>query len=652
MSMDIKNVFYDIFDTIVSRTVQPEYVKKIWSTNIVKIFNLNISSVELYCLRNKIEIDLCNKSISKGHDGENTYYDTIKEIFNKVKVGCDFTNFLEICTNEEISIESSVLYVNEDILKSIKEYKKKKCKIYCLSDMYLSKQMVIEIFNNLGIAKYFNDIFVSCEYLKNKVSGRLYDVVLKQLKIKPESCLMIGDNKAKDYDMPISKGINAQHIDRSDKNNYYEEFMKNNSPEIVKKNLIELSKTNNENFNNMIYSLYNFIDRLYYKLIREEYNEVFFLAREGEYLKKLFDYYVDNNYGKKIKSHYLYVSRKATYLPSLKSLNEEDFSFLLDQYSYITIREFLSSLNFDKEEIKMIENDLIELFDIDKKIGWFKDSLELKVLKKSQVFKDIYETKRIEQNTLFKKYVKQHSNNKRIMIVDIGWNGSIQDNIQNILGKEYEVSGCYFGLCLRNQKYAGRKYGLVFANYPYQDKQYPLYFENRTIYEIMCGASHGSANKYILNNDKKVEVSLFSKKEEQAIYKNIVKPTQDKMFETYKRINEILCNKYYDNIEINKIYNKIQYNLLYKPTKEQLNFFDKIYHYENFGVFEFTTFNNSKKVGIKKIIKEHVKFFLKYGTYFDDTFWPVLKLHNNKMYIPYKLYKYRRNRRYKKDNLY
>ena len=145
---------------------------------------------------------------------------------------------------------------------------------------------------------------------------------------------------------------------------------------------------------------------------------------------------------------------------------------------------------------------------------------------------------------------------------------------------------------------------------------------------------------------------LFSKKEEQDIYKNVVKPAQDAMFNIFRDIVNVTSNKYYNDIEVQKVFNKIQFNLLYKPTKKQLNFFDKIYHYENFGVFEFTTFNNKSKVGIKKYIKEHIKFFLKYSTYFDDAFWPVLKLHNNKMKVPYLLYRSRRKRRYKKSNLF
>ena len=646
------NYFYDIFDTIVSRKIEPEYVKKIWATNIAKICSLDIDGTYLYNLRYNVEASLGQESVTKGFDCEITYKDIIRKIYDSLNIKIKFDNFYEICESEEIAIESKVLYVNEDIIKEIKKEKKAGHKVYCVSDMYLSKKMIIKMFENLKIDKYFDDIFVSSEYLYNKRSGKLYDIVLKKLKVKPENCTMIGDNFDKDCEIPKSKNMNAIHIDRSITYKFYQDFLNNNNPDKVIKDLKELSKKDNDNFNNMIFSLYNFIDKLYFKLKSENYNEVFFLAREGEYLKKLFDYYVENTYNSTIKSHYMYVSRKATYLPSLKPIAKEDFSYLLNQYSYVTVREFLKSLNLPEDGIKKIEKDLKNKLDFDTKIGWFKDSKEFKELKKSKVFQDVFETNRVEQNKLFKQYIKEFTNSKKLMIVDIGWNGSIQDNIQNILGKDYEVSGCYFGLCLRSNIYSGKKTGLVFSNDPYENKQYRLYYENRTLYEIMCGASHGSANKYVLNKDKRVEVLLFSKKEEQDIYKNVVKPAQDAMFNIFKDIVNVTSNKYYNDIEVQKVFNKIQFNLLYKPTKKQLNFFDKIYHYENFGVFEFTTFNNKSKVGIKKYIKEHIKFFLKYSTYFDDAFWPVLKLHNNKMKVPYLIYRNRRKRRYKKSNLF
>ena len=257
-----KNYLYDIFDTIVSRKVQPEYVKKMWATNMVKIFNLEISAIDLYKLRFDIEADLGKKALENGFDAEIIYDDIIKEIHGKLNTSIPYKDFLSKSKAEEIEIEANVLYTNEDVIKQIKEQRKNKGNIYCVSDMYLSKEMILSIFEKLGIANLFNDIFVSSEYKANKRSGKLYDIVLKELKAKSEDCIMYGDNKDKDCDMPLSKNIEAKHIDRSKLYKQYDEFLANNTPEKVNGDLWAISKENNDNFNNMIFSLYNFIDNL------------------------------------------------------------------------------------------------------------------------------------------------------------------------------------------------------------------------------------------------------------------------------------------------------------------------------------------------------------------------------------------------------
>ena len=165
-----KNYLYDIFDTIVSRKVQPEYVKKMWATNMVKIFNLEISAIDLYKLRFDIEADLGKKALENGFDAEIIYDDIIKEIHGKLNTNIPYKDFLSKSKAEEIEIEANVLYTNEDVIKQIKEQRKNKGNIYCVSDMYLSKEMILSIFEKLGIANLFNDIFafVNCFCIKIK----------------------------------------------------------------------------------------------------------------------------------------------------------------------------------------------------------------------------------------------------------------------------------------------------------------------------------------------------------------------------------------------------------------------------------------------------------------------------------------------------
>ena len=51
----------------------------------------------------------------------------------------------------------------------------------------------------------------------------------------------------------------------------------------------EYNKKDLHNFEKMTYPLYLFINNLYYRLIKNNSEKVFFFAREGQFLKRLFD---------------------------------------------------------------------------------------------------------------------------------------------------------------------------------------------------------------------------------------------------------------------------------------------------------------------------------------------------------------------------
>ena len=211
-----KYVFFDIFDTIVERTINPEHTKKLWANYMVKRLNLNMSITELYTLRNKLEYELGENNCKKGVDWEFAYSELTEALYKNIKPTQSQKEFEEIAEDIEVEVERNVQTTFKDIVDEIKKLKKEGKKIYCISDMYLSKNMIEKIFLKHGILDLFEYIYVSCEYHKSKKTGNLYDLVLKELKVKPEECTMVGDNKHSDYEMPLSKGLEAIHLDRTE----------------------------------------------------------------------------------------------------------------------------------------------------------------------------------------------------------------------------------------------------------------------------------------------------------------------------------------------------------------------------------------------------------------------------------------------------
>jgi len=102
-------------------------------------------------------------------------------------------------------------------------------------------------------------------------------------------------------------------------------------------------------FLDMALSHYLFTDRLYRAARAHGGQDLFFFAREGQMLKEMFDFYQTLRGGANpIRTHYLKVSRRSTFLLSLGPLIEEKFDVLFRQYHRISIIDFLKSLDLDE----------------------------------------------------------------------------------------------------------------------------------------------------------------------------------------------------------------------------------------------------------------------------------------------------------------
>ena len=102
--------------------------------------------------------------------------------------------------DKEKQLEAQVLTANSEI-KLIYNYAKMKGKrIVIVSDNYLPEKFLKSVLRRNGYTGFAN-IYVSCEYRKNKGSGTLFKEVIKHERVYPQSILHIGDNAHSDQKM-------------------------------------------------------------------------------------------------------------------------------------------------------------------------------------------------------------------------------------------------------------------------------------------------------------------------------------------------------------------------------------------------------------------------------------------------------------------
>lgn len=599
----VKYIAFDLFDTIISRDVHPEYVKKLWSKEMVNQLRINTSYEDLYNLRVAIEAELRQSNSAQGMDSEFHYRQLAESMFEKVvPTDLSFDSFFEVMKSLEINTELRVQRVNNDCVEVLNYYKDKGKRIICVSDFYLPHNDIEEILQHHGLLEYFEKIYVSCDYLLTKASGRLYGKLLNELQLTPDSMIMIGDNVLSDYRKARKNGIRSILIDRTNTYKAYEKFWeeKNDYDVVVERSNLYQGLGMNENFEEIAFTLYYFIDRLYQTLLQNSVKNVFFLSREGEFLKRLFDSYrEEQGYVKEqcINSHYLVVSRRSTFIASLDELEKETFEWLFLKYSEFSIYTFLSSLNFPEKDIIQISRHLP--CDLHELIKDFRNSTQFKLLLKMKQFKDCYEKIRVDQKKNLRSYLEQQDvdmNSEGLHVVDIGWVGTIQSNIFRTLGGDVAVTGYYIGLIYDSSKtdyVKNKKYGILFetdvSKKSIETRESKVYGHIQIIFELLLMASHGSASGYVQSEHVVKALTKEDEKEEQ-LYIHTIKPVQEKMVEIFSRILNAFKMTVISHHHYRRDFMKIHTELILFPNPKEKEFFNSLYHLDTFGKIGFSTY--------------------------------------------------------------
>ncbi len=381
-----------------------------------------------------------------------------------------------------------------------------------------------------------------------------------------------------------------------------------------------------DRFPELAFTLYYFIAKLYKRLKEENIKDVFFFAREGQLLKKLFDLYRDGNgAADEIRTHYLLVSRQSTMLPALKEIDEETFDVIFRQYIDISIYDFLASIGFQASEISEIGERI--KFDIHTEIEEFKDSVVYKRLVRDDRFRELYEIKRREQKKYFRQYIDSFGvdYSERMCVVDVGWKGTIQDNIFEFLNEEIEIVGFYIGLIGHGIVNArNRKEGILFNT---DLKKFSPYFfvfgDTTSLYETMLGASHGSACRYGIK-DGRIETFLVEDEREEKLFDNVVKPIQEYIESIFVNIDKA-CREV--GMPPEEFWADIHARMVFKPTGKQITTFANMYHRENFGIFKYSFFYG-KEIEADNRFKALCKLIRHPGEFLNSGYWAPAVLFN------------------------
>jgi hypothetical protein len=345
-------------------------------------------------------------------------------------------------------------------------------------------------------------------------------------------------------------------------------------------------------FPEMASSLFYFMECLYRVLNESKTEQVFFLSREGQPLMRMFEMYREKAGGRMV-SRYLEVSRRSTLLPSLAPISEEGFYTLFRQYRRMSLLEFLSSLGLEAHAGELagalgLPDGAEALREED-----FPTSGIFNSLKALPRFIEIYESERLERRRAFLAYLSELSGGAppaRLVVVDVGWKGTIQDNLFALLCRNgdtpvREITGYYVGLVAKGAAGPGNdKYGLLFSAVDERSPRFRVFNENRALFEVMLAADHGSVFSYEIDATGQGR-AVCGEFEEGEMLAAKVFPLQRQMFAHFERLVAATPAGRQRGMPFEAVV-RTHARMVFRPTPREIAWFSSVFHVENYGVFE------------------------------------------------------------------
>ena len=432
-----------------------------------------------------------------------------------------YTCFQEFtsCTREQAEIVRRIELETEMALlqptnfgKRFLEHVQKTGKRFVLtSDMYLPSEFLTEVLTSKGIFGW-ERLFVSNEHGRMKRTGTLYRDVIDHFNVPAEKILHIGDNRHADGKMAISAGLKS-HLVFASKDLTKRSRIAGKQSHIFNGQLplsqifaaqylethhfeadkLDFAKLSDDAYFEALGAvliapvILSMMIWLKSEMDKRDLRRIAFLARGGMFPKAVYDILWPKEY----ETHYVAASRRLLTLPFTK-LDEPTvrgmFRSTLDRcnsidefFERIAAGEILTEL-FDRTEFSAS--------------GALNRRSRKKILQVLQDNPDtIYRSFGHERDAIALYYKSIFPAESRTAVFDVGWRGSLQRSMCEIIDQGTEVTGFYFGTRRDAATILGRN-GLDYASFsvsnglPAAKESWSSDFLD--VIEFLFSANHGS----------------------------------------------------------------------------------------------------------------------------------------------------------------
>lgn len=424
-------VSFDIFDTLIKRSVARPRDAFYYAAQRYNRYSSDTVDPAQFCdCRVAAEEEARKCAMAQNREEV-----TLEEIYRYLPEA--YQEVAQKLLDAELEMEKSCCHADPTMKKVYRWCQKSGKRIFITSDMYLPRQTVEEILQQNGYSGY--TLLLSSDCGVTKRSGNLFTVLLQQDGVEQDALIHVGDNLRGDILGAKKQGIRALWIANDPDRCRFTRLHKMDAR--TRKQMQPIRTIMNGyidpdwdpyyqfGFEVLGPLLYGFCTWLHESVKKDGLDKIFFLSRDGYLMQQGYRLL----YGEEaIENSYLYASRKALFIPQLWiKPNFEEIIWTIGENTVWNCTKLCDKLGADPEEGKRIwtecglslkQNYLSQDLGKDPKAFQFYQRIQSEIIQHS---KDAY--------AVFLQYLQQEQFYGRVAVVDIGWRGSMQYYLQNIL---------------------------------------------------------------------------------------------------------------------------------------------------------------------------------------------------------------------------
>lgn len=447
-------ISYDIWDTVLRRDVHPDEIKYATALYMLEALELKpvrpMAPLDLVAQRQAIEHRLIVANSSTTRDGDFSFLSLIREQLLE-SFGISDTAISQVLVQKieefECAYEMSHARVDTDIISHFKSHQCKQ-RIF-ISDYHHSELFLWALLRHNRLDQYFTHGFVSCDHQLGKSSGRLFAFALQTLGLHPHELVHFGDTRQSDINGARLAKVRStlyhppnEHRERIVRHNLW---MRQSSADGTGASSPVLKFSSNHSPARCM-ALLGLAVALKVSELQSQLRSptTYFVAREGAFFKACFDRWQDSE-SKFQRSDLLMASRLSTFGPSLQSFTLQSFDRLWSQYREQSVGDFLASLGCASGSLLTSVEAAGIATDRRIKAPWSSSEIAALIANRpiAQRINDSLTANRAALRAYFLSAGFPLSGD--VILVDIGWRGTIQDNI-SYLYPDVFTHGVYLGL--------------------------------------------------------------------------------------------------------------------------------------------------------------------------------------------------------------